>query len=339
MTFAEFCQSHGIICPKDIPLDRWTPCATEAKPRGKSASVKLTDGGTVGFAHDHASMTRAELWRAKDTGARKKRDMEAEDAARREREAIRAKEEAEGTARAVKLWTSAEELKMAAHPYVEKKRLTMQGASGLRVIKCALLIPMKRGERLISLQRIEADGTKKFASGAPSKGTYYWIHRKNPVASILCEGWATAMTLAEAVPMVSVCVSFSAANMIEVAKLLEWSGLCAVASDNDHEKPCPWCLKRGEHLQNPPNQPRPEQCRCNPGFSSALEAAKIIGCGVALPPAREGATDFNDWFCAMLAEKEKAVEAEKWKPHISKLRREACAPIYSAVMGAARMVK
>ncbi len=338
MTFGEFCRTLGILSPEGMEEGRWIRCGTESKPRGKTGAVQLNLGGESGAAIDFATMTEHAVWRKKDGTERKRVSAEQVDAERRAREEERRRLETAGTKAAVEIWKKAEPMKLASHPYCARKKITMRGAMGLRVFNSSLLIPMIRGENLVSIQRIDENGKKLFAASAPSKGCVYWIERKNPVVTILCEGWGTGMTLAEAVPFAKVCVSFSAANMIEVAKLLDWSGLVCVAGDNDHEKPCPYCLKDGQHLQNPPNQKRPDQCRCNPGWSAAIDAAKIIGCGLAIPPAGEGMTDFNDWFCAMLAEKEKAVENEKWKPHISKLRQAAGAPINAAIMSAARDV-
>lgn len=222
--------------------------------------------------------------------------------------------------------------------YMQRKRLTMNGAQGLRVTGESLLIPMWRDNEIISLQRIEPDGSKKFAVGAPSKGGHFWIDRKGAVVTILCEGFATGMTCFEAVQNSRVCVTFSAANMIEVATKLDWHGFVAVASDNDHAKPCPWCLKQGEHLQNPPNLPRPKGCRCNPGKTAAMEAARVIKCGCAVPPTAEGITDYNDLFCAILAAKESDAAQLPRAPHPARLRQAACASIGAALMNAARFV-
>lgn len=337
MTFQDFCRQLGILPPDSIQPGRWTRCGTEAKPRSKTANVKLFEDGSGGLAIDFATMTEAAVWRESD-GKAAKRDFGAENAALTARIQMREREEAAGTARALREWKSAEILRMAAHPYAEKKRLTMMGARGIRVKGDAMLVPMWRDGEIISLQRIDADGGKKFATGAPSKGGHFWIDRESAVVTILAEGWATAMTIFEAVSFSRVCVTFSAANMIEVASRLDWSGMCAVAGDNDHRQPCQWCLKRGEHLQNLPTQPRPEQCRCNPGHSAALAAAKIIGCGVAIPPACEDVTDFNDWFCLMLAAKEKLAEIAPRPPSPSRLRKAALAYVSARIMGAAKKV-
>lgn len=330
MTFPDFCRQLGIIPPETIIWGRWYSCATEAKPRSKSASVKICADGRAGFANDHASMTEAAVWRESD-GKKVSRDLGAENAERSARIQMRAKEEAEGTRRALKLWDSAQPLRHAAIPYMERKRVTMNGGYGFRIIGESLLIPMWRDGEIISIQRIESDGSKKFAAGAPSKGAYFWIDRKGAVATIIAEGFATALTVFESVANSRVCVTFSAANMIEVAMKLDWHGLTCIASDNDHEKPCPWCLKQGEHLQNPPNQKRPSECRCNTGYTSALAAAKVIKCGVAIPPAADGITDFNDYFCQLLAVKESIAQTLRRPPQPHALRSSALLPISSLI--------
>lgn len=337
MTFQEFCRQLGILPPDSIPPGRWTRCGTEAKLRSKTANVKLCDDGQAGFAIDFATMTEAAVWRASDSKPAR-RDLGAENAALTARIQMREKEEKAGTERALREWKSAELIRLAAHPYAEKKRLTMMGARGIRVRGETLLVPLWRDGEVISLQRISETGEKRFAAGAPSKGGHFWIERPRAVVTIIAEGWATAMTIFEAVNHSRVCVTFSAANMIEVATRLDWQGMCAVAGDNDHRQPCPWCVKRGEHLQNPPTQPRPDQCRCNPGHSAALAAAKIIGCGVAIPPASDTVTDFNDWFALLLSTREKLAEIAPRPPSPSRLRKAALAYVSARIMGAAKKV-
>jgi putative DNA primase/helicase len=338
MTFPDFLRERGIIPPESFTEGRWQRCATITKPKGKTANVKLCADGKAGFAIDFAAMTEAEVWRS---GIKSKgRDFAAENARRSEELALRAAEEAEGIRRAVKRWEGATGLVGAAHPYCERKRLVMRGMMGLRVASDgALLVPMWRDGEIVSVQAIYEDGTKKFAYGPSSKLCHFWIDRDDAPITVITEGFATGVTIFEALPTAQVCVCFSAANMIAVAQKLDWKGLCIVAGDNDHKQPCPFCQKNGEHLQNPPTATRPEQCRCNPGHSAAVEAAKAIGCGVAIPPAGENITDFNDWFCELLAAKEKAAEGEKWGASPMRLRSAALAPIGNALMRAARMAQ
>lgn len=224
------------------------------------------------------------------------------------------------------------------HEYIRKKRLTMYGCRNLRIDREGwLLVPLSINGSMISLQRISPKGEKRFATGAPTRGGYYWIERPKACVTILCEGFATGVTIFESVQHSRVCVAFSAANMIEVAKRLDWSGMCVVAGDNDWEKPCPWCIKQGSHEQNRPDLPRPEQCRCNPGWTAAMKASEIIKCGYV--PAVGPGTDWNDTFCMLLAESEDRSKDSPHPPSPYKLRQRACAPISDALMKAAKFVK
>lgn len=337
MTFPDFCRQHGIIPPESFTPGRWQRSATETAPKKKTANVKLCEDNRTGFAIDFAAMTEAAVWRESNSRTAK-RDLGAENAERSARLALRENEEAEGMARAMAAWKKAKEFRNADLDYFRAKNLTMLGCKGLRALNSHLLIPMWRDGRIVSIQSIAPDGSKLFTAGAPTKGAVFWIDRPLAPVTLICEGFATGLTLAESVPLAKVCVTFSASNMIEVATRLDWHGMTTIAGDNDHAKPCPWCLKNGEHLQNPPNAPRPEQCRCNAGWTAALAVAKIIGCGVAIPPAAEGVTDWNDAFCAALSKKEESQEFQKWKPSPFSLRKEACALIYASVMSASRMV-
>lgn len=336
-SFTEFCSTFGILAAEGIKEGRWERCGTEAKPKGKTAAVKIADGGEVGFCIDFSTMTEHAVWFASHNGERKQRDESAERVASALRIQMRESEEREGTRRARREWGNGEPLTHAAHPYLEKKRLGMLGAEGLRTVGDALLIPMWRNDEFTSVQRITNE-SKKFAPGAPSKGCVFWMEREGAAVTILAEGFATAATCFEAVKNSRVCVTFSAANMIEVATKLDWKGFVCVASDNDHAKPCPWCQKQGEHIQNDPRLPRPMQCHCNPGHSAALAASRAIKCGYALPPAHEGMTDWNDLFVSGLVKKEAdALNAER-PPTPFALRSSALLPISAAIMKQAKYI-
>ena len=198
------------------------------------------------------------------------------------------------------------------HPYAIQKRLSMQGCNGLRVNDSGeLLIPMFRGERLVSLQRILPDGTKKFATGCPAKLATFTIDRPKSVITILVEGFATGATVAEAVPSSKVVVCFSASNLAAVAEHGDWKGAVVIAGDND-------ATTKEIH-------------GTNPGEEAAKKAALAIGCGYAIPTSNES-MDWNDLF-VMRLEKLEADEAEKpWPSAPHKLRALALAPIRAEIL-------
>jgi len=337
MTFEAFLASHGIEPPEPARMrGKWCDAKMDGERKSR-ARVKLTEDGEFGWAFKYKFGEKLE-WR-NGIKSKAKRDLGAENAERSERLAKQAREEALGTRRALARWNAAQPLIGADHGYLAKKRLTMRGLQGLRVdSEGGLIVPMWRDGAIVSAQRISADGEKRFATGAPSKLATYWIAREDSPVTVLTEGFATGVTLFESMPAASVLVCFSASNLIAIAERHDFTGLCVVAGDNDHRQPCPWCIKRGDHLQNPPTQPRPDECRCNPGWSAAVAAAKSIGCGWAIPPACEGVTDWNDVFCGLLAAKEKAAEGT-YDNGPARLRAAALAPIGNALMKAAKVVQ
>lgn len=140
-----------------------------------------------------------------------------------------------------------------------------------------LLVPLYHGGALVNLQRIGADGHKRFLSGGRVKGCY------SPLGLItagqplyLCEGWATGATL-HAETGHPVACAMNCGNLLEVGRHLQRRHPDAVmifAADDDR------------------------QTEGNPGKTAAIAAATALGCGLILPPWPANAplhlTDFND---------------------------------------------
>lgn len=334
-SFSEFLDALGIIPPSDIIPGRWQRCATVSHPRKKNAAIKLNDDETSGFAIDHASMAEAEIWRVIDNTATKRERTAAENAALSARLALRRREEIQGTMRAVTAYAMAKPLLNSNHAYLrDKKRLDMCGCRGLKVDEGGwLVVPMMRDGKLISIQRISPEGQKLFSPGAPTKAAVFRIQRPGAPVTILVEGLATGLCVFSACPMASVDVCFSAANLVAVASRTQY-GTVAVAGDND-----PWSMchrHKKEDCLEPldPEGERPEWCRCNPGKTAAMEAARILGCGYAVPSC-EG-TDFLDQFLERLEKLEKANEGKPFPLAPFKLRQEALAPLRARIMPAAK---
>lgn len=231
------------------------------------------------------------------------------------------------------------------HPYLQRKRITMPGCYGLRVDREGnLLIPMWRGSELINVQKITPEGEKKFfyhwcpkrkkVIAPPYKFATFTIDRPRAVVTVIAEGFATGAVAFEALPTCGVVVTFSAGNMLAVAQHEDFSGLCVVAGDND-DTICQRHLKEGEINVFDPELPRPEWCRCNPGKTAAIAAAKAIGCGWCVPSMETG-SDFNDAFVAALEKREADEEFTPRKTPPHKLRAAALAPISAALMRAAK---
>lgn len=195
------------------------------------------------------------------------------DQARRQREAEQHQRQQQAAELANRWWRNA---RRAApdHPYLVAKAVR---SHSLRQRGADLLVPLYLDARLINLQRIAPDGTKRFLPGGRVKGAY------SPVGSIMsgaqiciCEGWATAASLHQHGGYV-VAAAMNAGNLISVAMGLRarYPGQpLIIAGDDDR-------LTEG-----------------NPGRKAANAAAVAVGAPVAFPEWPEGApdvlTDFND---------------------------------------------
>ncbi len=80
-----------------------------------------------------------------------------------------------------------------------------------------------------------------------------------------------------------------------------------------------------------------EKTGTNPGIECAQRAAKIIGCGVAIPHPEMG-TDWQDVFAEQFERLEKAEESKPWKSSPHKLRASALSFVAPAMVRACKMV-
>lgn len=157
----------------------------------------------------------------------------------------------------------------ALHPYLVKKRVNRVG---IRLHNGRLLVPMRdEAGQLWNVQRIRADGEKRFLRGGKVMGLYCPIGGPIDDHLIVCEGWATGKTLHERTGL-PVAVAFSAGNLESVAKMMRGkypTARITVAADND--------LK-------------PDGT--NPGLAAATQAAGAVDGYLAVPPIPG---DFNDY--------------------------------------------
>lgn len=144
------------------------------------------------------------------------------------------------------------------HPYLQQKRIA---AVGIRRLRDMLLIPARDPAGVLhTLQFIGADGAKRFLTGGRIAGCYFAMG--HPVdALLLCEGYATGVTLHQATGQ-AVAVAFNCGNLTAVARGLraKFPALrITVCADNDVGTPG------------------------NPGLTKATEAARAVGGFVAVP--------------------------------------------------------
>lgn len=217
MNFVSFARVHGLLLDGLPPPGRWIRVPTEDHPRKKNGAAKWL--GLVGWVQNHATMTEPAMWRedrAEQVNAAAVRRV-ADEAAKQVQEG---REKA--ARRAQEAMTAA---RMGTHPYLAAKGFPE--LAGM-VLDGDLIVPMRVGGQLVGVQRISADGGKKFLHGQRCGGATFVIGKGSP---IYCEGYATGLSVHEALKLSrmagSVVVCFSAHNL----QTLATDGV--VVADND----------------------------------------------------------------------------------------------------------
>lgn len=161
------------------------------------------------------------------------------------------------------------------HSYIKRKKITPFKA---KVYGGYLIIPMYYSGSLVSIQKIDVEGEKRFQYGGRVKGCFCPIGKLKECIYI-CEGYATGCSLYEYTGQ-AVAVAFNASNLYEVALEIRRAfpdTKIIIAADNDVET----AIRTG----------------INPGIESAVKAAAPIDAQVIFPSflgAIDG-TDFNDY--------------------------------------------
>ncbi len=121
------------------------------------------------------------------------------------------------------------------HPYLAKKRVQPHGARQLGV-QLVLPVTTVSGD-LASLQFISADGGKMLLLGGVKRGCCIVVaDPPNPWRLLICEGWATGASLAEADPAARVLAGIDSGNLVHaaVAARRRWPGAdIVIAGDAD----------------------------------------------------------------------------------------------------------
>lgn len=159
-----------------------------------------------------------------------------------------------------------------AHPYLLKKAVKPHN---LRQRGGLLIVPLFDAFGLLwNVQRIQADGGKRFKPGRAG-GLFSRIGDfTNPTTILICEGWATAATLHEESGHPVLC-AMTAGNLLPVATAARsaWAGAeLVICADNDR------------------------QTEGNPGVTYATAAAKAVGAKLIVPQFPDGVpgSDAND---------------------------------------------
>jgi putative DNA primase/helicase len=222
MNFESFAEQHGLIIDH-VVHDRWTRVPTTDKPHSKNGAY-IWDG-QAGAVQNWALHEKPLTFRDKkalrtiDPDWYKKKEKLEKD--RELRRVAAAKKAAWIMNNAVK----------RTHPYLVKKGF-ITDCPNQWVWNDLLVIPMRIDQKLVGVQLIDCDGNKKFLSGQITKGAEAIIDAKG--RHILCEGYATAMSIRRALKNVgkryTIHVCFSASNLLEISQRYPE---CMIVADHD----------------------------------------------------------------------------------------------------------
>jgi len=305
--------AHGLLPGRIVADGKWRRCATRAKPKRRNGAYVLRMDGSgryVGWYMDWANDSGPMAWNAPHAPRQQAREaqalrqhLDAQDEQQRQRQwqAILA---------AQAFWAAAHGMR-GLHPYLAAKGLSAAGCQHLRQSGDRLLVPVMRGNRLISVQSIAPDGQKRFFKGAPVRGGYCVLERPRAALTCICEGLATGLAVYQSAAHARVIVAFNAGNLAPAARVLQERGLlrgkALVCADNDHA-----------------TQKRTGR---NPGLEKAQEAARLLGAGLAFPADIQG----SDWADALqeytLAALLRHSGSRRWSNQDAASRKEAAGRI------------
>lgn len=298
--FRDAIRSAGLEPPSIIEPGKLYRFGTSGKRGDDAGWCKLFDDGRGGAFGDFRSGL-SETWQARRdkpfTGAELEAFKQRCERERHEREAEEARRRAEAASKSAAIWKAAQPA-TGDHPYLIRKRVKAHGA---RLHNGALVIPMRDGGELHSLQFIGPDGEKRFLTGGRVAGCYFSIGNPKGAATFcIAEGFATGATIFEATNY-PVAVAFNAGNLEPVARALRAKFpdvtliLCA---DDD-------VATAG-----------------NPGLTKANAAALAVGGKLAVPDfgsdRPDGVSDFNDMAALRGAEAVARAIAQAKRPQNNK---------------------
>ena len=281
--FIQAMEACGITPPETIEDDGKLHRFSSNGKRGDDSGWYLFhDGERSAGAFGCWRLDITETWKAdigreytsEEKAAFKKRmeETRAQAEAERKAEQDRAREQANT------IWQVAKEAN-AEHPYLKAKGVLPYG---IRQMGDKLIIPMRDGKALYSLQTIYPDGNKRFQKGGKVDGCYLAIDGETEAPLCIVEGYATGASIHEATGY-PVCIAFNAGNLLAVSlKMRECfpDRKIIVCADDDY--------RTTDKDGNPSNT----------GILKASKAAKAINGYLAIPDfgedRPEGTTDFND---------------------------------------------
>ncbi len=266
-------QNAGQL-PSEITPGKIQRCGTASRPHGTDgwfvffqdppggafgdwrAGTKETWSGGNGTPMDRATRRRIEKAIQEEQEARNQRDAETH---------------AEAAEKAAKILDSLPDA-TDENPYLKSKGV--KALSRLKAEGDTLIVPVLGLDgKPISLQRIQADGTKKFMPGGKVSGGFFPIRGLDEGPLFIVEGLATGLTIHEETAQTVVC-AFSAGNLEHVAREARrryQDREIVVCADDDRTTA--------------------KKIGTNVGVEKATKAARAVN-GQLATPGRDG--DFND---------------------------------------------
>jgi putative DNA primase/helicase len=213
MDFLNFCAAHGIIINHAPPIGIWKRYPTTDHPKSRNGAVKFM--GDHAFVQNHAMETEVSVW---NTDAPVNIDLARIARAAKDADALKRKAQAEAAAKAKSIL---DQTVLTKHDYLKAKGFPEDwGRVWVKDEERILVIPMWIDGYLVGCQLIKQDGDKKFLYGQRTAGAEFCIDNKGD--HILCEGYATAMSIQKAMKSLkrqyTIHVCFSAGNMKRVAE-------------------------------------------------------------------------------------------------------------------------
>lgn len=236
MDFASFAMSHGLVIKDLSHSDRIRRCGTALHPSSNNGAYYYD--GIKGWCQNWELSGHPHWWQSD-------RELNPLEREQWQRRAEAWKEQR----RRLSAWAAAkaqERLDLAhskQHPYLKSKGL--EHVYGMVEDKTeSLLVPMRnaRDNSILGLQEIYYDHfnckwQKKMQYGMTAKGAVYRIDPRNPMHGVYCEGYATGLSIIEAVRVmrlpVTVTICFSADNMLHVARYFGDRDHSIIFADND----------------------------------------------------------------------------------------------------------
>ena len=222
-TFIEFAKAHGVLIDYLPPIGLWKRYPTTDHPKTRNGAALFNEH--YGVVRNFATMSEHATWRGQAPLIIDKVARSAFIATAKKEDEVKRRNAANKAT-----WIIGQ-CKMMPHEYLANKGFPME-AGLVWVEKNLLIIPMRVGKELTSVQIISADGGKKFLDGGKTKLAAHVINNRG--TNIICEGYATALSVRRALTAFKLAytihICFSASNALAVSRTLKQGVFIA---DND----------------------------------------------------------------------------------------------------------